>query len=463
MIKKEKIFQELKYDPTDDQIKATEKILEFLTEDSAQIFILKGSAGTGKTTLVTSLVKCLPSRSKFVLLAPTGRAAKVMSQYAHLQASTIHRHIYYTTAKAGKFSFRLKVNQNNDTLYLIDEASMLGLQQEDTDASLMEDVLEFIFSGHRNKLILVGDHAQLPPVRQTESPALNADIFRSYFFMNVSEAQLSSVVRQQLQSNIVFNATRLRDSMASEPAEIPLFKRGADFTDLKDRAEIFEKLCYSFDSSRVDQSIILVRSNKRANMYNSQIRQRILQMDSELDAGDRLMVVKNNYFWLDSTSPAGFIANGDILEVRRVYKVEEKFGFRFAKVRVRMTDMETQPDFDTIVLLDTLYTESASLGYEEYVRLITQISVEEYSVDTKRYFKKILSENEYANSLQVKFSYAITVHKAQGGQWNTVYVEKPYLPDDSQPDTEYIRWLYTAFTRGKSCVFLLGFSDNYFE
>ena len=463
MIKKEKIFQDLKFEPTQDQVIATEKLIDFLKDDSLQIFILKGSAGTGKTSLVTSLVKNLPRNMRFVLLAPTGRAAKVMSQYAQLQSSTIHRHIYYTTTKAGRFFFRLKINQANDTLYLIDEASMLGLQPEDSTNSLIEDAFEFIFSGHRNKLILIGDHAQLPPVRQSESPALNADILRSYFFMNVSEVQLSTVVRQQLKSNILYNATKLRNSIAVDPPELPLFRKGYDFADLKDRSEIFEQLSYSFDSSRVDNSIVLVRSNKRANMYNSQIRQRILQRESELDAGDRLMVVKNNYFWLDTSAPAGFIANGDILEVLRVYKVEEKYGFKFAKVRLRMTDMEAQPDFDSIVLLDTLYTESASLVYEDYTKLITHISIEKYSVESKKYYKKIIAEDEYANALQVKFSYAITVNKAQGGQWNTVFIEKPYLPDESSPQIEYLRWLYTAFTRGKSNVFLLGFSDHHFE
>lgn len=463
MIKKEKIFQELKFEPTDDQRLATDRLVDFLTDDSSQIFILRGSAGTGKTSLITSLVKNLPSGVKFVLLAPTGRAAKVMSQYSNLPASTIHRHIYFTSAKAGKFSFRLKINQHNDTLYLVDEASMLGLQSEDSTVSLMEDVLEYVFTGHRNKLIFIGDHAQLPPVRQSYSPALNAHVLQRYFYMNVTEAQLNAVVRQQLQSNILYNATKLRDQMKEDPPELPRFKKGPDFTDLRDRSEIFDWLSYSFDSSRVDNSIVLVRSNKRANIYNTQIRQRILRRESELDAGDRLMTVKNNYFWLDSSSPAGFIANGDILEVLKVYKIEEKYGFRFAKVRLRMTDMDVQPDFDAIVLLDTLYTESASLGYEDNLKLISNISSEKYSSNTKKYYRTIMTDDEYANALQVKFSYAITVHKAQGGQWDTVYVEKPYQAPESPVSSEYLRWLYTAFTRGKSNVFLLGFSDDYFQ
>lgn len=463
MIKIEKFYKTLQFEPTKDQKKAVELLYEFLSDSNSQIFILKGSAGTGKTSLVTSLVKSLPPTSKFYLLAPTGRAAKVMSQYSELQASTIHRHIYYTTTKAGRFNFRLKVNQSNDTLYFIDEASMLGLQSEDSEASLMEDVFEYVFTGNRNKLILIGDHAQLPPVKQTDSPALNAELLRNYFFMDVREARLHEVVRQQLQSNILLNATSLRDSMQADSVEMPLLRKGQDFTNLRDKSEIFEQLCYWFDSHRVDNSVVLVRSNKRANLYNAQIRQRILHRESELDAGDRLMVVKNNYFWLESGSPAGFIANGDILEVMKVYKIEEKFGFRFAKVRLRMPDIEAQPDFDSILLLDTIQSESASMGYEDSMRLITNISQERYASGTKKYFKKILTDDEYANALQVKFSYAITVHKAQGGQWDTVFVEKPFLPRDVSVDAEYIRWLYTAFTRGKSTVYLLGFANEDFH
>ncbi|MFN4300262.1 MAG: ATP-dependent RecD-like DNA helicase [Thermaurantimonas sp.] len=462
MINIDNIFKALNNEPTLDQKVAAKKLIDFLSDSNAQIFILRGSAGTGKTSLITALVKSLPKRIRFFLLAPTGRAAKVMSQYASLSASTIHRHIYYTSSKSGKFIFRLKINQNNDTLYFIDEASMLGLQTEDSETSLLEDLIEYVFTGQRNKLILIGDHAQLPPVKQSESPALNEELLKNYFFVNTISAQLNEVVRQKDRSKILLNATRLRDSMNSENLFLPPFYRGSDFRDLKDKAEIFEYLSDAFSAKNLDNSVILVRSNKRANMYNAQIRQRILFKESELDAGDRLMVVKNNYYWLEETSPAGFLANGDILEVLRVYKIEEKYGFRFAKVRARMPDIDDQPPFDAILLLNTLYSESASMGYEEYALLLKNISEEKYADSARKYYKKIVTDNEYANAIQVKFSYAITVHKAQGGQWDTVFVEKPFLPSEQPVELEYLRWLYTALTRGRRSVFLLGFPENYF-
>jgi exodeoxyribonuclease-5 len=245
----------------------------------------------------------------------------------------------------------------------------------------------------------------------------------------------------------------------------PKLIRGKDFIHLRDKYEIFEKLSDSFDTKKIDESIILVYSNKRANLYNTQIRQRILARENELDAGDRLMIVKNNYFWLEAESPAGFLANGDILEVLQVLRIESKYDFRFANVKVRMTDLNDQPPFECIVLLNTLYGETASLPYEEYSRLLQNLVQEEYGekANPKRYLKKIIMDNPYANAIQVKFSYAITVHKAQGGQWSRVFIEKPFIFRENNDQLEYLRWLYTAITRGKEEVYLLGFEEDAFE
>lgn len=451
--------------PTEDQKLAISKLINFLTDSTQEVFILKGSAGTGKTSLVTAFVKSLPVNTKFYLLAPTGRAAKIMNSYSGLYTTTIHRHIYYSSNNSGKLTFRRKANKDHHTLYLVDEASMLGTGSEDQAQSTLEDLLEYVFSGTANKLIFIGDYAQLPPIGKSLSPALDEEFLRSFFFLNVSTAQLNEVVRQSSHSKILYNATLLRNAMNMNDLAIPKFAKGSDFINLNDKSEIFELLADSFNPKNLDESIILVHSNKRANLYNAQIRQRILDRENELDAGDRLMVVKNNYFWLEPGAPAGFLANGDILEVLRVLKIENKFGFRFAKVIVKMPDLNDQPPFECLMHLDTLYGETPSLPVEDYSRLLHNILEEKYRTvsNPKRFLRQVITNNPYANALQVKFSYAITVHKAQGGQWSRVFIEKPYIFTENTNELEHLRWLYTAITRGKEKVYLLGFGDNSFE
>lgn len=437
-------------------------------EDKASLFLLKGYAGTGKTTLIGALVSQLwNAKMKSVLLAPTGRAAKVISNYSGKQAQTIHRHIYYPKkASNGGVSFTLKQNKMTNTLFIVDEASMIpDIPTESKmfeNGSLLNDLLQYVYGGKNCKVLFIGDTAQLPPVKSDLSPALNADMLELNFDKNVQSIELNEVVRQTLDSGILKNATELREML--QDAFFDTFKFQIEgFTDVQrmlEGNEIIECLQDSYSKHGHEGTVIIVRSNKRANQYNQQIRQRILFKENELSAGDYLMVVKNNYFWLETNSEAGFIANGDIIEVLEIFAIKELYSFRFAEVKIRMVDYPNMAPFETVLILDTLTSESASMTYEESNHLYQEV-MKDYADLTSKY-KKFLSvkNNEFFNALQVKFSYAITCHKSQGGQWPHVYVEQPYLPDGINKD--YLRWLYTAITRAQEKLHLIGFKNEDF-
>jgi exodeoxyribonuclease-5 len=454
---------------TDQQGIALQKLSRFLLDDEKdRIFLLKGYAGTGKTTIIGTLVKKLwELNKKAVMAAPTGRAAKVMANYSSKQASTIHRKIYAPRKKGSRIDFVLQKNKHKDTVFIVDEASMISDNPANSkffeNGSLLDDLIDFVYSGSNCQLILIGDTAQLPPVKLNLSPALDGDHLSLQFNKKVDQIELDEVVRQEKTSGILFNATLLREAISADFPEQFKFEEyiGTDLMRLIDGQEVMNAIDESYSSLGHEETAIIVRSNKRANMYNQQIRSRILFRESEIEAGDFLMVVKNNYFWLKPSSEAGFIANGDIAEVLEIFGITELYEFRFAEVKVKLVDYPDMAAFETVVMLDTLTLNSPSLPWEESNKLYKAVN-EDYA-DIKSKYKRFMKvkNNRHFNALQVKFSYAMTCHKSQGGQWNTVFVEQPYLRDGVNKD--YLRWLYTACTRATDKLFLLGFPDDYFK
>ncbi|WP_411768723.1 ATP-dependent RecD-like DNA helicase [Winogradskyella sp. A3E31] len=446
------------------------QLSEFIFSTTSNgLYLLKGYAGTGKTSIIGTIVSQLwQAKKSAVLLAPTGRAAKVISNYSKKEAFTIHKKIYFPKKdKGGGVKFVMQPNKHRNTIFIVDEASMIPDIPADSklfeNGSLLDDLMQYVYSGHNCKLLLIGDKAQLPPVKSELSPALDADKLELNYNKHVTSIELDEVVRQEQDSGILENATELRavlDTGFYDSFKFNL-KNFKDIVRLIDGYEIMDAINDAYSTNGYEETAIIVRSNKRANMYNQQIRERILFNETELSAGDYLMVVKNNYFWIKPTTEAGFIANGDIIEVLEIFSLKELYGFRFAEVKIKMVDYPRMRPFETVLLLDTITSETASLTYDESNKLYQEVSKD--FQDEKSNYKRFLGvkNNSYFNALQVKFSYAITCHKSQGGQWNTIFVEQPYLPNG--PDKDYIRWLYTAVTRAKEQLYLIGFKDNFFE
>lgn len=457
------------HSPTLKQEMALQQLSEYIFSVSKdKLFLLKGYAGTGKTTIIGALVENMRGNfKKTVLLAPTGRAAKVITSYAGITAFTIHKKIYFPKKeKGGGVKFVLQPNKHRDTLFIVDEASMIPDLPGDSklfeNGSLLDDLMYYVYSGYNCKLMLIGDTAQLPPVNLDISPALDENTLSLHYNKEVNKVELDEVVRQQLDSGILYNATNIRECLSGDSSfdfkfELSGFK---DMVRLTDGYDIQNAIDEAYGHSGKEETAIIVRSNKRANLYNQQIRGRILFLDNELATGDYLMVVKNNYFWVKATSEAGFIANGDIIEVLEIFAIKELYGFKFAEVKVRMVDYPDMPPLETVLLLDTIDAETPSLSYEDSNRLYQEV-MKDYEEETAKYKKFLkVKNNKYFNALQVKFSYAITCHKSQGGQWDTVFIEQPYLPDGITRD--YLRWLYTAVTRARCKVYLIGFKDDFF-
>ena len=462
--------EQFPFQTTDKQDIVLQQLSDFIEgKNQDTLYLLKGYAGTGKTTIVGTVVKNLwKIKKSAVLLAPTGRAAKVISNYSNKEAFTIHKKIYFPKKqKNGGVQFVMQPNKHKNTIFIVDEASMIPDAPSDSklfeNGSLLDDLMMYVYSGFKCKLLLIGDTAQLPPVKLEVSPALNEDILSLNYNKEVYKMELDEVVRQGEDSGILSNATQLRQTL-SESSFFDDFKFNLDgFNDvvrLIDGYEIQEAIDNAYSESGKEDTAIIVRSNKRANQYNQQIRNKILMNEDELSAGDYLMVVKNNYFWLKSNSDAGFIANGDVIEVLEIFAIKEIYGFKFAEVKVRMVDYERMKPFETVLLLDTISAETPSLSYEDSNRLYQEV-MKDYENESSNYRKFLkVKGNKYFNALQVKFSYAITCHKSQGGQWNTVFIEKPYLPNG--PSKDYYRWLYTAVTRAKERLYLIGFKDDNF-
>ena len=436
--------------------------------DPRSAFILRGYAGTGKTSLVAALIATLPQlRVNSLLLAPTGRAAKVLSNYSHQQAYTIHKKIYMTsTDSTGAVRTVRAINKHSYTLFIVDEASMIGLEPTSTGQSLLEDLVDYVYDGNHCRLMLIGDTAQLPPVGQSESPALDEHYLAAACALNTLSTELTEVVRQHDLSGILTNATGLRQQIADispgTEADFPLFHPTPDVIRLNG-TELMETLFREYEGDRIEDVVTITRSNKRANLFNQGIRASILFREEEVNAGDFLMVVKNNYYWLDEESSIGFIANGDIVEVMSVRNVQEMYGFRFADATLRFVDYPDEPTHDCKLLLSTLYSESPSLTRDEQQKLYENV-MEDYSdIPRKADRLKELRQNPYYNALQIKFSYALTCHKTQGGQWKTVIIDQGFFPPDMLVDRDYLRWLYTAFTRATERVYMLDFQDRFYE
>ena len=458
------------FTPTAKQNIGLQQLSNFIFSKAAnELFVLKGYAGTGKTTIIGVIVKNLWNAQKnAVLLAPTGRAAKVISNYSQNEAFTIHKKIYVPRSeKNGKISFVLAPNKHKKTLFIVDEASMISDSSNQSKlfgtGALLDDLIQYVYSGFQCKLLLIGDTAQLPPVKLDLSPALNESNLELNYDKEVIRLELDEVVRQGEGSGILFNATHIREAISNSYFDSFEFNLNGfkDIVRLNDGYEIMDAINDAYSTLGNEETALIVRSNKRANLYNEQIRSRILFNENELTAGDFLMIVKNNYFWLKPTSEAGFIANGDIIEVLEVFSVKELYGFRFAEVKIRMVDYPKMRPFETVLMLDTITLETPSLPYEESNKLYQEI-LKDFEDEPSSYKRFLgVKKSKYLNALQVKFSYAITCHKSQGGQWNTVFVEQPYLPNGI--DRDYLRWLYTAVTRAKEKLYLIGFKDDFFE
>jgi exodeoxyribonuclease-5 len=464
------VKKQFPFEPTLKQDIVLQQLSDFIFDSSPNLlYVLKGYAGTGKTTIVGAIVNNLwKAKKSSVLLAPTGRAAKVMSTYSKNEAFTIHKKIYMPKqSKNGNVDFVMQINKHKKTIFIVDEASMISDLPSQSklfgSGSLLDDLMQYVYSGHQCKLLLIGDTAQLPPVKLDLSPALNDKQLALSYNKEVIKMELDEVMRQGQDSGILMNATLLRESLLSSNYDAFKFdvQGYEDIIRLVDGHDIMDAINDAYSTLGNEETAIIVRSNKRANLYNQQIRSRILFNEHELTAGDYLMVVKNNYFWLKPTSEAGFIANGDIIEVLEIFSIKELYGFRFAEVKIRMVDYPKMQPFETVLILDSISVEAPALPYEDSNRLYQEIlkDFEDEPSGYKKFMK--VKKNKYLNALQVKFSYAITCHKSQGGQWNTVFVEQPYLPNGI--DKEYLRWLYTAVTRAKEKLYLIGFKDDFFE
>ena len=457
------------YKPTFEQENVVKILADFLfCRKMDVLFLLKGYAGTGKTSLIGALVKTLDQlEQKCVLLAPTGRAAKVFSHYAGHPAYTIHKKIYRQKTFSNEMdNFSINDNLHQHTLFIVDEASMIandGLSGSMFGTGrLLDDLIQYVYSGQGCRLMLIGDLAQLPPVGEEESPALSADVLKGYG-LEVHEAMLTEVVRQLSDSGILWNATELRRYISEEDFFTLPMIRVEGFPDVKviPGNELIEAIGDSYDRVGMDETIVVCRSNKRANIYNKGIRNTILYREEELETGDLLMVAKNNYFWTEGCKELDFIANGEIAEVRRVRREREMYGFRFADVVLRFPDYD-ELELEATVLLDTLHTESPALPKEMNDKLFYAV-LEDYSdITIKRERMKKMKSDPYYNALQVKYAYAVTCHKAQGGQWKRVFLDQGYMTEDMlSPD--YFRWLYTAFTRATETLYLVNWPKEQME
>lgn len=433
-------------------------------ERDSYVFVLRGYAGTGKTSVISALVRSLPAlKLKSVLLAPTGRAAKVMSNYSGKSGFTIHKIIYRSTSETGEAGLRFELQKNyyKDTIFIVDESSMLN-DDGGGSGSLLRDLIQYVFQESTNRLLLVGDTAQLPPVGSVNSPGLDTNYLIGNFRLQVQDTELTEVMRQQLSSGILYNATQLRGEITKEKPRIIFTTKGfKDFFKMTgERLE--EGLRYAYEKFGTENTIVITRSNKSAVQYNRYIRQMIHFFEEEINAGDLLMIVKNNYTYMADSEKVNFLANGDFAEVVKIRSFEEVYGLRFATLELRLIDYPEEPFFEAKVILDTLYSVTPALSPEEYKSLYRQVAEDYADVANKAERMALIKKDPYFSALQVKFAYALTCHKSQGGQWSAVFVDQGYLTEE-QVDKEYLRWLYTAVTRATKEIFLVNFHQRFYS
>lgn len=457
----ERIFLNLPYDPTDQQISLIAALARFCSPVSPgySVFLLNGYAGTGKTSLTGALVRALrEAEVPVVLLAPTGRAAKVFGRFAGFQASTIHRRIYRgTEGMMNDFSADVADNPLTGAVFIVDEASMIGNGSGDPmSRNLLEDLIHYVYSGEGCRMILLGDTAQLPPVGCRESPAMSVEILKS-FGLRVTKAVMTKVVRQRRRSGILYNATKLRKNMLLTPLPEPelVIDRFPDVVSVSGE-ELEDEISASFTENGITETLVVTRSNRQATRFNLAIRANILYREEELSREELLLVAKNNYLWSARVKGLDFVANGDTAIVDAIYGTEEKYGFRFADVNLRLPDRDLS--FDCKILLDTLVSDTASLEPERYQSLYMSAlnDPDLFTPSTPvRTRMRILRSDPYVNALQVKYGYAVTCHKAQGGQWKNVFVDVGYVPPEAYESLEFYRWLYTAVTRATDRLALI--------
>lgn len=453
------------HEPTEGQSEFFKRMDEFLAPGVPPMsaFILKGYAGTGKTSVLAALVKSLSKLNlRPLMLAPTGRAAKVMSSYAGRTGFTVHK-IIYRPREGGNpdtSGFDLQKNYYQNTVFIVDEASMLS-DDSTGNGNILRDLIDYVFQHESNRLLLIGDSAQLPPVGRENSPALEKDYLERTFRLSLQQVEFTEVTRQQLGSGILFNATRLRQELGKKDPVIGFFsKRFKDFYRMNgDRLE--DGIRYAYDKYGVDNTIIVTRSNKSATQYNQYIRRVIHFYEEEITAGDRLMIVKNNYTYMADSEKISFLANGDFVEILKIRSFEELYGLRFATLELRLIDYPEEPYFEAKIILDTLYSPTPALTQEAWNRLYQEVSADYQDLASKREAREALKKDPYLNALQVKFAYALTCHKSQGGQWDAVFVDQGFITDE-QLDKQYIRWLYTAMTRAKEELYMVNFHGKFF-
>lgn len=451
------------HDFTSDQKKALTTFLGFLNSNKINcLYILQGYAGTGKSSLIAAIVNSLiESGFKTRLLAPTGRAAKVLSNFAKKPALTIHKQIYFSGNELSNSKPTLSKNLFKNTFFFVDEVSMIGINEGGDETNLLQDLLNYVFQGENCKLVFMGDIAQLPPVGQANSPALSSSFFQeNYPTISLFKSALTNVVRTSANSSILTNATFIRNKTSYS---LPFFPKADNKETIRiNGGELHEYLESSFAQVGVDQTSLLTLSNKRANQWNQEIRSRLLYFEEILERNDILMVVKNNYFCLDPQSEIGFIANGELIKVNRIICFEELYGFRFAQLEILFLDYPNEPFKNVIVLLDAIFEETPNLKREKLKELFFAVEKDYLHEKNKQKRFQMILKNPYFNALQIKYAYAVTVHKAQGGQWKHVYIDYGFVPEEMKNEN-YLRWLYTAFTRGIEKVFLLNFPDSFFS
>ncbi len=465
----ETISKAFKHEPTAQQLELFGRLHTFLlTNNGYECFVLKGYAGTGKTTVLSALVKALRSYNlKSVLLAPTGRAAKVITGYSGRKAFTIHKRIYRKKSALNiDESFMLAPNNAENTVFIVDEASMITDELSGNNyETLLKDLMDYVYNFKNCKLMLVGDTAQLPPVGSDYSPALDEALLKEQFGVDIFSFELTEVLRQQKDSGILYNVTQIRNLIRQDESGLPkIVTKGYPDVYRMSGERLEEGLNYAYRKYGNESALIICRSNKNANLYNRQIRSRILYREEELTGGDQIMVVRNNYFWMqdredDST---GFIANGDIARIKKVRRMEEMYGLRFADVQLEFIDYVEDPILECKVLMDTLYSDAPALPPTEQKRFFLEVMKDYEHLPSRKARFNELKLNPYYNALQIKFAYAVTCHKAQGGQWPAVFVDQGYVTDE-MVNTDFLRWFYTACTRATHELFLVNFNAQFYQ